>query len=366
MKINFHYVGKKTADEYAAISGAYSLDVTEQSGDIADIVENDILSTNGPVEVTVSANYTQIPNFTLHHKTSVGHFKIEGIPSDDEIATITVSGDNFHSSMDLNLGTCQNENQAGTSITVKNTNDFYITLIPAENVTFVFDIVTKNGNNYQGKLVKKDNTTTVVYTIGEGQFLRKNLGAALSIKMTSSFSYVLSFNANGGQDAPAPLTAIGPGSGSHIFTIPGIGNMVYSGFHFLGWKDGDNTNLYLEGDKLELTKDANSKELMAQWAEIKTYTLNFDANASGVTLGTASLTEKSYTGSVTFTIPANNKNLTAKGLKFLGWATTPNADAPNVGDTFTTSSTPVTLYGVWEQNTSGGGGNFGGFDPTEE
>ena len=76
------------------------------------------------------------------------------------------------------------------------------------------------------------------------------------------------------------------------------------------------------------------------------YTLNYDAN--GGTGAPASQTEKSNTGSATFTISGTTPTL--KGYDFQGWSTTKGGAVQYQPDgSITVTATETTLYAVWEK-----------------
>lgn len=167
----------------------------------------------------------------------------------------------------------------------------------------------------------------------------------------ASVNYTLTYNANGGNGAPAAVTQSST-TGSSVFTIL---NTVPTrdGYTFKGWADSANatTATYQGGDTITLT---GNKTIYAVWEKnapvSKDYTLIYDPN--GGEGGPGSETKASDTGSATFTVSSDEP--TREGYTFKGWADSADAAAPNylAGDelTITGSVLTKTIYAVWEQN----------------
>lgn len=360
-QMTFHYLGKGF-DEFPGVRGSFNMNIAEQSGDINDLVKRDVLTSNEVIDVKVNQNFTLIPRFSLGHVTAVGHFDIN-LPEGEEVATVTVSGQNFFNNADLNLGKRMLENKAlaeGTTGITVNSDDFYITLIPNEKVTFHFDVVSKKGNNYVADLCYNNSTDKVEFDLEGGMFLRKNLGyGGLAPEIAQGFTYVLEFDNNGGEGAPATMTAPGPGTGNVCdFTIPAAEMIKGRNFTFLGWKDGDNEVLLRAGEKVTLTKDAPTKKLVAQWEQKSvTFNISYNANGESVTGMPRDMVEATQMGAesttITFAIAKEmNKIITPsrEGYEFLGWK------ADNEGETLAGGSnysltepakTSVTFYAQW-------------------
>lgn len=128
-----------------------------------------------------------------------------------------------------------------------------------------------------------------------------------------------------------------------------------SGYTFLGWNTNSSattatyTAANVSAGLATLTLDpetANTVTLYAIWS--RTYTLNYDANNG--TGAPSPDTGSSATGSYTFTV--SNTEPTRDSYTFLGWATSSSATEAEYegGDSFTTTTTPRTLYAVWQQS----------------
>ena len=87
----------------------------------------------------------------------------------------------------------------------------------------------------------------------------------------------------------------------------------------------------------------------ADYSKEKTFTLNYDAN--GGTGGPGTQTQKTSSTFFNFAVPDTAP--TKQGYDFKGWSETKNGSVKyNVGDTIqvTTSTTPKTVYAVWEES----------------
>lgn len=172
---------------------------------------------------------------------------------------------------------------------------------------------------------------------------------------TANVTYTLSYNANGGVNAPDPQTETN-NTGSATFTVTSE-KPTREGYNFLGWADTDDalTASYLAGDTVKLTKDTPSKTLYAVWAEIpapeNTYTLRYDAN--GGEGAPALQTDKSSADSYDFII--SDVTPTREGYNFLGWADDAKATAAqyHAGETITLTKDTLnkTIFAVWEKKT---------------
>ena len=86
----------------------------------------------------------------------------------------------------------------------------------------------------------------------------------------ATYNYSLSFDANGGTDAPGGLTYGPTSETSHIFTIPDS-EPTRSNYVFMGWwtdPNGDEIDLFYQpGDSITVTYSPNTVTLYAQWVD---------------------------------------------------------------------------------------------------
>ena len=163
-------------------------------------------------------------------------------------------------------------------------------------------------------------------------------------------TYTLSYNANGGNGAPAEQKTETVDVGqSATLTISGT-KPTKEGYDFKGWATSETATSATYQPGNEITINANTI-LYAVWEkqpEKVTYTLTYDAN--GGTGAPSAQSDNSTADSFTFTISATVP--TRGGYTFKGWAETANATAANVGSSYTlySSDPSKTLYAVWEKN----------------
>lgn len=153
-------------------------------------------------------------------------------------------------------------------------------------------------------------------------------------------TYTLSYDANGGTNAPASSTDYWDA----IFYVTG-GKPTRDNFDFLGWSDEPNgpvNEAYIEGYGMTLTAD---KTLYAVWQEHDKVALYYDANEGS--FPTAPVSAKNYVGSQ---FPIENVTPVRDGFRFIGWSDTADGEAVAayiVGYEFTLNA-DKTLYAVWE------------------
>ncbi len=149
-------------------------------------------------------------------------------------------------------------------------------------------------------------------------------------------SYTVSYNANGGSNAPASQTKIEGTTLTLSSQIPGR-----LGYTFLGWSTSSTATspTYYVGGSYTANSGAT---LYAVWSR-DVYTISYNANG-----GTGAPTSQSkyydQAISITTATPARDS------YKFLGWAETASATIPTyyAGDTYDANKS-TTLYAVWQE-----------------
>ena len=153
---------------------------------------------------------------------------------------------------------------------------------------------------------------------------------------TTAQTYTVSYNANGGSNAPASQTKV------HGVTLTLSSTIPYRfNYEFLGWSTSSSatTATYTAGGSY--TGNA-SVTLYAVWTyKPATYTVGYDANG-----GTGAPGRQTKTYGVTLTLTTIQP--TRKNYLFLGWSKDRNATSASysVGGSYTDNS-DVTLYAVW-------------------
>ena len=146
-------------------------------------------------------------------------------------------------------------------------------------------------------------------------------------------TYTVSYNANGGNDAPSSQTKTYNKTLTLSSTKP-----QRTGYAFVSWNtkaDGTGTT-YAPG--ASYTANA-AVTLYAIWS-INTYTVTYNAN--GGTLGSVKTQTKNYGASLKLTGTA-----TRTDYEFKGWATSPSGGVAYAIGANYTANADVTLYAVW-------------------
>lgn len=173
-RFNFIYLGSGVNPQEIT-SNPYELDFSAQDGDGTLLNRYDVFS--GQSDYTV-ANGTSYAEQTLQFKKllALAHFELkfpDGVSLTD--GNVTISGENLKSKTGISLADGSLINAADGTVTVTGTNgDFYITMIPAANVTLTFT-TTINGVEWAGTLEAR--------TWSAGQFVRKAHEVGVPVEM---------------------------------------------------------------------------------------------------------------------------------------------------------------------------------------
>lgn len=147
--------------------------------------------------------------------------------------------------------------------------------------------------------------------------------------------YTVTFNANGGNNAPSPQTFQ---VGSSV-TLSDV-TPTRAGYRFLGWSEDPNaaTASYAPGTTQTFNDNVT---LYAVWA-LLTYTITFDANGG---IGAPAAQTKTHGTDLTL----SDSEPTREGYAFVGWATSNTAVSADYqpGDTYSAEGN-ATLYAVWQ------------------
>ncbi|MCL2140493.1 MAG: InlB B-repeat-containing protein, partial [Dehalococcoidia bacterium] len=198
-------------------------------------------------------------------------------------------------------------------------------------------------------------------------------------------TYTVTYNGNGNSGGSVPVDSASPyTAGSTVTVIGNTGNLVKTGYTFLGWADADDyvtrialgslvgrTAQYVAGSTFTINSNTT---LYAVWqAETETtYTVTYNGNGnSGGSVPVDSASP--YTAGSTVTVIGNTGNLVKIGYTFLGWSTNQSATTAQytAGSTFIINSN-TTLYAVWQAETETtyrvtyvGGGDTRGVAPID-
>ena len=160
------------------------------------------------------------------------------------------------------------------------------------------------------------------------------------------YTYSLTYNANGGTDAPSQQTYGPTYDTSHVFEIV-VPTPTRSGYTFEGWATSSSGPAeYQPGGEITVNSTQPAVTLFAVWEELPqyTYTLTYDANG-----GSGAPAQQSYgpTYDTSYTFTISSTTPTWSGYTFEGWATSSSGPvAYQPGGEITVNSahagTPVT------------------------
>ena len=246
--------------------------------------------------------------------------------------------------------------------------------------TFPIGIANPTRTNYtfSGWTVTYANTAITAITTPTTAYSIPS-GTTGNITLTANWAelYNVTYNANGGNGSMPNGTA----TYDQAFTLA-ANTFTRTGYTFTGWNTAANgsgtsyTNRYAF-TPWNLTTDLT---LYAQWQQnntpppASTYTVTYNGNSYNS--GTAPVDSNSYSAGDMVTVLGNTGNLVRTGYTFLGWSTRYDATSATyvAGSTFVINSN-VTLYAVWQQNSSdpsttykvtyNGNGNAGGTAPVD-
>ena len=160
-----------------------------------------------------------------------------------------------------------------------------------------------------------------------------------SASLHYNYSPVITYNANGGINAPEAQV-------KKLFEDITLSQSVPSrdGYNFLGWSTTSNGSVeYAPGDIYTIDNDMI---LYAVW-EVVGYTITYDANG-GTGAPSSQKFEPGTTVSLSTVIPKR------EGYNFLGWSTSKAATSASysAGATYVDNGdVDVTLYAVWQEKT---------------
>ena len=156
---------------------------------------------------------------------------------------------------------------------------------------------------------------------------------------TTAQTYTVSYNANGGSNAPASQTKV------HGVTLTLSSSVPYRfNYEFVGWSTGSSATVATYTAGGSYTGNA-SVTLYAVWKyKPATYTVSYDANG-----GTGAPGRQTKTYGVTLTLTTLIP--TRRNYSFVGWSKDRNATSASytAGSSYT-DNTDVTLYAVWQYN----------------
>ncbi|MDR0461057.1 MAG: InlB B-repeat-containing protein [Nitrososphaerota archaeon] len=237
--------------------------------------------------------------------------------------------------------------------------------------------VAYNGNGNTGGSVPVDGSSpyvsgSTVIVLGQGTLTKSNyvflgwstnsLASSAQYTQGSTFSiaqntilyavwqaipkYTVAYNGNGNTGGSVPVDSNSPyTSGATVTVLGNTGNLVKSGYRFLGWNTSSSATVvqYVAGSTFTIV--ANTL-LYAVWKQ--TFTITYNGNGS--TGGFVPVDGGSpYDSGLSVTVLGNLGNLVKPSHIFLGWNTNSSAVLAQYtqGSTFTITQN-ITLYAIWQ------------------
>lgn len=139
----------------------------------------------------------------------------------------------------------------------------------------------------------------------------------------------------------------------YSFTLASEYTPVREGYEFAGWATSATATAaeYAEGEAVSVTFDAETIDLYAVWTEAKySFTINFDLN--GGVAGDGYIANTVVSRPDGFVYSLGDKKATKEGYVFKGWGLTPDATETVTQITLSKEQTEVTVYAVWEKQTT--------------
>ena len=164
-------------------------------------------------------------------------------------------------------------------------------------------------------------------------------------------TYTVIYNENGSTGGSVPTDATGYRQGQTVTVLSNTGNLVITGYTFIGWNtqaDG-NGEAYIQGQSF--TMGTTNVTLYAKWT-INQYTVTYHGNGS--TGGSVPVsTNHDYNNTVTISGNTGSLvkiNVSEASYRFAGWNTQEDGNGTNyeagIG-TFTMGSMNIILYAKW-------------------
>ena len=203
---------------------------------------------------------------------------------------------------------------------------------------------TRNGYTFLGWSTSST-ATSATYTNGQSvKNLTSTDGAVVNLYAVWSLipKYTVSYNANGGSNAPLSQTKTKDVTLTLSSTKP-----IRTGYTFLGWSTSSTATTATYQPGSNFTTNANTT-LYAVW-RANTYTIKYNANG-----GSGTMSDSSHTYDVSKSLTSNA--FTRSGYTFLGWSTSSTATSATYtnGQTVTnltsTDGGIITLYAVWKSS----------------
>ena len=227
-------------------------------------------------------------------------------------------------------------------------------LSPIDNNDYISgDLVIVPGNPHGLKKENYNFTGWNVYPDGKGlNFTQGDLfyiggtDVVLFARWSKNPAFSVTYHNNGADTGVIPEDTTMYEEGMHPIVCANSGNLVKSGFSFVGWSasPGGDADL-IAGDQFEM--GTSNVILYAVWSKKNTFFITYRSN--GAEYGNVPIDNNKYETGQAATASANTGNLRMAGFAFVCWNT--RADGTGVdykpGDTITMGNADLILHAKW-------------------
>ena len=218
-------------------------------------------------------------------------------------------------------------------------------------VYLLYSELTKTGYKFAGWNTKADGSGTQYGYPGAFYMPAENVTLYAQWSNLGSVTY----SGNGNTSGTVPVDEGSPHTfGSGVIVLENSGDLVKSGYKFVGWNtedDGTGTSYAATGLITFAMPELIDVTLFATWEPIPTGTVTYSGN--GKSSGSVPVDAQSphYYGS-TVIVSTNSGALKKSGYKFIGWNTAADGSGTSYGSTgsatFEMPESDVTLFATWE------------------
>ncbi|MBU1068004.1 InlB B-repeat-containing protein [Myxococcota bacterium] len=228
--------------------------------------------------------------------------------------------------------------------------------------------LVQDGFSFVGWNTAADGTGTT-YTFGQ-TFAMGGGDVTLFARWTSNPTWTVTYDGNGNDGGAVPVDATNYEQGQMVTVLGNTGNLVRTGFTFVGWcSTADGTGYtYLPGQQLPM--GTAPVQLFAKWTSNPTYVVMYNGNLD--TGGSVPVDPNNYELGSDVTVLGNTGNLVRAGYSFGGWCMDPDCldVVYQADDTFLMGAANLVLYAYWVPVpvytvTYDGNGDTGGAVPVD-
>lgn len=308
-------------------------------------------SDTGEAYISVGEDYVVVFNVICSNDTKVQSISVEGASSGTYTCGYRPEGPNSEKGLPIYTTPRYSASPAPcTMVKIKQTSGYDV-------VSYREGISASGLVPYLHITPLGTGTATFTITASDGGGASKSI----SVVVNEYRNGTLTFNGNGGSNAPAMMDDETYTS-SFFYWIPAE-EPTRSGYTFLGWAESRTATIpeYREdgadGTDNSYRTTSSAATLYAVWEQnIQTFTATLGYNANGGSGAPVQQTDSIQStvafGSKTFVIPSTVP--TKDGFEFLGWSMSQTATSATLGpgDSVSVSyGSSMTLYAVWQQAT---------------